>query len=213
MGKINQNTSSTQNEQSSKRIAGTYIVIAALVFILVVGLVYFLTSNTRPEKYDQAVTEKTEKLEMWLRETALQEAMLSVMETVGETTLAEVYGHDGLWKDQGESYVFANVMLGNDLSKTLRIFRGDNPEFPEIFITDARGANIGMTNVTSDYYQADEEWWVKTYAEGEGLVWAGSVEFDESAAGWVVPLYLPVYGTQGDVIGIVKALVNTSQLY
>ena len=76
----------------------------------------------------------------------------------------------------------------------------------EIFITGKKGLNTCQTNKTSDYYQADEEWWQATYNNGIGK---GEVEFDESAASQAIPLYIPIVDPEtSEAIGVAKILVD-----
>jgi hypothetical protein len=40
----------------------------------------------------------------------------------------------------------------------------------EMFVMDAKGLNVGQSDVTSDYWQGDEAKWQKTYGAGPGVV-------------------------------------------
>lgn len=50
----------------------------------------------------------------------------------------------------------------------------------EVFIMDAHGLNVAASNITSDYWQGDEDKFQKTYGVGAGARHLGEVEFDES---------------------------------
>lgn len=50
----------------------------------------------------------------------------------------------------------------------------------EVFIMDAVGLNVAASAVTSDYWQGDEDKFLKTYPMGPGAVHFSDVEFDES---------------------------------
>jgi len=65
-----------------------------------------------------------------------------------------------------------------------------------------------MTNKTSDYYQADEQWWQKSYNEGKGRSFHSKVEYDKSAGFWGIALYVPIYDRQQEMIGIIKAFLE-----
>ena len=49
----------------------------------------------------------------------------------------------------------------------------------EMYVTNKHGVVIGSTGRTSDYLQADEEWYRAAVAERR--VWLGDVEYDESS--------------------------------
>jgi len=49
--------------------------------------------------------------------------------------------------------------LGNRLREIAR----DDPSIAEIFMTDKYGGLVAASNRTTDFYQADEEWWQKSF--------------------------------------------------
>ena len=102
-------------------------------------------------------------------------------------------------------------LLENETAILLKQFRADHPACREIFVTDWFGLNVAMTNPTSDYYQADESWWVDAYNAGSGRSFYGDIEYDESARTFGIALYAPVYGDQGEAIGVVKAFLNLDE--
>jgi hypothetical protein len=60
-----------------------------------------------------------------------------------------------------------NVKMFNATSEFLKGFRtAANGPIVEIFIMDNRGLNIAQTDPTSDYMQADEDKWQKTFGAG-----------------------------------------------
>ncbi len=78
----------------------------------------------------------------------------------------------------------------------------------EIFITDRFGGLVAASNKTSDFYQADEEWWQKAYNEGAGKVYIGQIEFDESSQAWSIPICVPIRDSQDNVIGLLKEVFD-----
>lgn len=118
----------------------------------------------------------------------------------------EIKALDEEWTE-GKNPELFEEHLSNDIALMLLEFQEENPGFPEIFVTDSKGLNTGQTNKTSDYYQADEEWWLTAYNEGKGKVYHGEIEFDESAQSESIALYVPVYD-DGEVVGIIKAILD-----
>lgn len=119
----------------------------------------------------------------------------------------DISERDKMWIESNGQSAFVNEILESEVSKWLRDFQKDRPEYIEIFITSDRGLNIGQTNITSDYYQADEEWWIKSFAGGLGMSSHGPIEFDESAQSVSISLYVPVV-LEGKALGVVKAVVD-----
>jgi len=119
---------------------------------------------------------------------------------------AEIKKLDDSWQTSDNGFV--EGFLTNKVAFELLEFQEINPGFPEIFVTDSIGLNIGQTNKTSDYYQADEDWWIDAYADGTGKSYHGSIEYDESAQSESVPLYVPVFDNGGKVVGVIKAVLD-----
>ena len=95
--------------------------------------------------------------------------------------------------------------LTSEVASELLEFKEAFPENAEVFVTDQRGALIAATNRTSDYYQADEDWWQAAYNNGQGAIYFSQPEFDESSQTFGIILAIPLYthGTR-DVTGILR---------
>jgi hypothetical protein len=73
-------------------------------------------------------------------------------------------------------------VLGNDLSNFLKGKKdAAGGIITEVFVMDAKGLNVGQSDVTSDYMQGDEAKWQKTYGAGPDAVFVDDVEFDDSS--------------------------------
>ncbi len=95
--------------------------------------------------------------------------------------------------------------------KTLRnsyIGKHNNPVFAEIFVTNKFGANVAQTNKTSDYYQADEQWW--QVARSKGL-FVGDVKYDESSYAFSMDIAAKIVDANGNFLGVIKAVLNTQE--
>ena len=85
--------------------------------------------------------------------------------------------------------------------------------YTEIFVMDGKGLNAGQSDVTSDYWQGDEDKWQKTYNAGAGSVLIDEVEFDESTQTFQSQVSLPVVDSgSGEVVGAVTVGVNVDLL-
>ncbi|WP_197466328.1 MULTISPECIES: hypothetical protein [unclassified Oleiphilus] len=76
---------------------------------------------------------------------------------------------------------------------------------------DNQGANVAMTNKTSDYWQGDEAKWQESFKDGAGAVHIGDVEFDESAQAYLVQVSVPVMDG-GTAIGAITIGINLDDL-
>ncbi|MBF0216837.1 MAG: HAMP domain-containing protein [Candidatus Omnitrophica bacterium] len=92
-----------------------------------------------------------------------------------------------------------------DLTKTLADIR-------EIFLTDRYGGLVAASGKTSDFYQADEEWWQEAFNGGKGASYVGKVEYDESIRSMSIPLAVPIKSADGSVIGVCKNVVAVGKV-
>ena len=75
--------------------------------------------------------------------------------------------------------------------------------YGEIFITDARGAIVVMSNPTTDYYQADEYWWQRAFSGEVGNVFIDDRGYDKSAEALILEISVPIT-ENGNTIGVLK---------
>ncbi len=57
---------------------------------------------------------------------------------------------------------------------------------------DAHGLNVAASDVTSDFWQGDEEKFTETYGRGSGSVHFSEVEFDESTQRYQAQISLTI---------------------
>jgi GAF domain-containing protein/HAMP domain-containing protein len=101
----------------------------------------------------------------------------------------------------------------NVMASELLKFQDRFPDYVEIFVTDQYGALVAMTNRTSHYYQADEPWWQAAYNGGQGAVYIGNPEYDESNVTYSLKIAIPIYGgNERNVIGILHTTYNLASL-
>ncbi len=107
------------------------------------------------------------------------------------------------------------IIVNNKLSERLRkraAFYKDRygyNVFPEIYVANKYGVVIASTGRTSDYWQADEQWYQKAISEKE--FWVGEVEYDESSDAYAMDIVVKLYeGTE--FIGIFKAVLNLEEM-
>lgn len=137
--------------------------------------------------------------------------VLSANEKNKELTFDDITRLDDEWIASKNVTPFIYQLLSNEIAKQLSAFQDKNQSFKEIFVADARGLNIGLTNKTSDYYQADESWWVNAYNGGSGRPLHGNIEFDQSAQTEAISIYVPVM--KGDkAIGVIKGVIDLSAI-
>ena len=118
---------------------------------------------------------------------------------------------DKLWITAPDDNQLIQKILTNSTSVQLRQLQANFPKHVEIFLTDKYGALVGATARTSDYYQADEDWWKLAYALGRGKAYISQPEFDESSNTYGVQMAVPIF-VNGKVIGILRSTYDVTGL-
>ena len=114
----------------------------------------------------------------------------------------EIEGRDRTWQDAAGIDSFIQSLMDNDCSKRLLEIQNSEPYYAEIFVMDNKGANVCLTDKTSDYWQGDEAKFQESFASGAGAVFVDEVEFDNSAQAYLVQVSVPVM-QGGSAIGAV----------
>lgn len=127
---------------------------------------------------------------------------------------AELARRDALWvsaaKANNDTDPMVSKVLYNSTSSELRDFQQEFPQHVELFITNRDGINIAATDFTSDYYQADEEWWQVAYEDG---LYIGQPAYDESTQTTAIPMAAAIHDeATGEIVGILRATVDFESL-
>jgi GAF domain-containing protein/HAMP domain-containing protein len=97
-------------------------------------------------------------------------------------------------------------VLNNEISTQLRDFRTQFRQHVEVFLTGKQGVSIASTNRTSDYNQADEEWWQAAYRDS---LYIGPPEYDASSKTLAMNMAVAVRENgNGPIIGVLRTTVN-----
>ncbi len=107
-------------------------------------------------------------------------------------SIAEVKRRDDEWKAGNERYSLKMRLQKTEAGDLLHKFVARNESFNEAFLTDNQGANVAAYPPTSDYWQGDEEKWTASYNGGQGRIFIGPPEFDDSTKHYAVQVSAPV---------------------
>lgn len=119
----------------------------------------------------------------WLSDPVIIEAVLAQNARNAGLAQGDIDALDKQWRAETEaaSKPLIDATLGNDLSKFLAQKReASGGLITEAFVMDAKGLNVGQSDVTSDYWQGDEAKWQKSFGAGPGAIFVDEVEKDES---------------------------------
>jgi len=129
-----------------------------------------------------------------------------------EAILSELAKLDEQWVAASDDDALVRERLSNELAHELKNVTTIVPDFAEAFLTDRYGGLVAASDRTSDYYQADEEWWQAAYNDGNGAVFIALPELDESTGVIGIDMAVPVYDQSNEIIGIMRTTLNVTAL-
>jgi hypothetical protein len=126
-------------------------------------------------------------------------------------SLDQIKAKDKKWKDTAGVVDYMQALMDSECGKHIAGIQEGAPYYAEIFVMDNQGANVAMTDKTSDYWQGDEAKFKKSFNGGSGAVFVDEVEFDDSAQAYLVQVSVPV--KDGDtVIGAITFGIDIDKI-
>ena len=123
---------------------------------------------------------------------------------------------DQEWEVAADNDILVAARLNpviNVVTSELLEFQELYPAHVEVIVTDGFGALVAATNRTSDYYQADEEWWQAAYNKGHGGFFLSQPHIDESSAANGIIIAVPIYAHETqEVVGVLRSFYNLNEL-
>jgi hypothetical protein len=161
------------------------------------------------EQAPDSVKQLADSLKKWGENPVLVAAAKS--QNAGQQTLEQIKQRDSTWRDTSGVDDFMQAMMDNEAAAELRRLENSEGYYFELFLMDDQGANVAMTNKTSDYWQGDEAKFTEAFNDGKGGVHISEVEFDESAQAYLVQVSVPVMDV-GRAIGALTIGINIDEL-
>ena len=218
------------------KLVTTLIITCVIPLIIAISITYFVSIRQRKEIIGESFQQLSEKAResITVRLIANIHALrnLSVLPLTASflksaSTMSNLSSKDMLnweianiekqWPKLGQEDEQLRRILENPLADLFKAFNSVQDAFGEIFATDVTGQLVAATNKTTDYWQADEEWWSRTYAWGYGQLYLSEVNFDESAGIYSTDVCIPVKALRNneeeEVVGIIKGVLSISQVF
>ena len=162
-------------------------------------------TRVRIREFENQYNRAIQLLRVKLQDSVVLDAVQRANVRDRDITLAQIEELDREWRKPGLE--IAKKLTDKNCNESLTLFQNTYGAFAEIFVTNVHGLNVCETNKATDYYQADEDWWQRTFTRGLSQR-QSALEFDESAGVFAVPVYVPVSDPNSrDVIGVAKAIV------
>ena len=151
----------------------------------------------------------------WMDASIIIDALRQQNDANHALTPADIERLDAQWRREttSASRPLIQDLLARDLSQFLRDMQARQVGlFTEIFVVDSRGLNVGQSDVTSDYWQGDEDKWRETFLRGPGAIFIDRVEQDESTQQFQSQVSLSIADPQsGEVIGSLTVGVDVDR--
>jgi len=130
---------------------------------------------------------------------------------------AKIAELDRLWAKETDgdySRPLIDATLAREVSHhLLAVQQRSEGLFTEIILMDAVGLNVGISRMTTDYWQGDEDKWRKTFLVGPHSLHIGPLEEDLSTRTVQSQVSLPVVDPDsGEVIGALTFGVDVEEL-
>jgi Cache domain len=121
---------------------------------------------------------------------------------------------DNRWSSLDARAPEVAAVLNTRASRYLADLTRQDPIYREILVTDREGRLVAASNVTSDYYQGDEDWWRRVMGErGRGEATVSDVRWDDSARAYAIEIAVPVPGESDDApVGVLKLVADIREM-
>jgi len=157
-----------------------------------------------------------EQVVPWISDEIVIDAVKAQNEENTSISEGEIRKLDQQWRSEIDSKdkPLINAVLKTPLSKFLAEKRAESGGLiTEIFIMDDKGLNVGQSDVTSDYWQGDEDKWQETFKAGPEAVFVDDIERDESTQQLQVQISVSIKDPEtGEAIGAATVGVDVTLL-
>jgi hypothetical protein len=126
-------------------------------------------------------------------------------------TLAKIQEQDAAWQKNPGIDPFMQGLLSNACSKRLGTLQKSEPYLAELFAVDNQGANVCLTDKTSDYWQGDEPKFKESWDGAAGKVFVADVKFDQSSQVYSTQVSVPVV-EKGKAIGVLVIGIDVEKV-
>ena len=155
------------------------------------------------------------KVSPWLSDPAVIGAIKDQNGKTAAYSDADIQKLDKQWRAEVDAP--AKPLIDSVLKDPLSAFLAKKKEaaagiITEVFVTDAKGLNVGQSDVTSDYWQGDEAKWQKTFLVGPDAIFVDKVEKDESTQALQSQVSVTIKDETGKAIGAITLGINVDGL-
>jgi hypothetical protein len=126
-------------------------------------------------------------------------------------SLDDIKAADKRWMDTAGVADFMKAIIDSPTGTHLRTWRQKHAYVSEVIVMDNQGANVAITEKTSDYWQGDEKKFTESFKDG-GVAFVDKVKFDDSTQTYSVQVSVPVRDASGACIGVICCGIDIENL-
>lgn len=183
----------------------------------VAGSILLAAPASAEGKHEAPIRALVEKsMRAWSQDPIVIAAVKEQNQRHAKLTQAEIDTLDKQWRAEVKAAdkPLIKKTMDNALSTYLKKVETESKGlYTEIFVMDDKGLNVGQSDVTSDYWQGDEDKWQKTFLVGTDAVFVDKVEKDESTQQLQAQVSFSIVDPETKrVIGAVTVGVNVEGL-
>jgi len=178
--------------------------------VLSVAFVFGSVSALAANDFNKA---KLDEIVARLKNTGTDATLIAAVnkQNAKNLSMSTIKSRDKTWQSTSGLDDLMKSLMSNAAAKRLASIEKENKVIVESFLMDKKGANVAMTNKTSDYWQGDEAKFTKSFNGGKGAVHMGKSKFDKSAQAYVIQVSVPVM-SDGRAIGAITYGINVDDL-
>ena len=180
-----------------------------LLYVFVLMVLFCSFSSAQSSHVPAALNSQVEKIRIWASDEVIVKAVQA--QNKEGLSLERIKQLDREWIRATEPTAEMKALIGNECSARLRQLSSSLPALIESFVMDAQGANVCLTQRTSDYWQGDEAKWSDAFNEGKGDVVISQRQYDESSKSTLVHVSVPIMENE-KAIGVITCGINLGKL-
>lgn len=187
-----------------------------------IGQSYLVLANNTMQTIDRQLHRMVEQIQIYSRGLARDGELAKLNQEFEQLENIQQYIdlQDKAWVAESQETItdFMANIINSELSEELREeleLRNFHEEkqghnvFAEVFVTNKFGVNVAQMAKTSDYYQADEQWWQD--AKDNGLH-VSEFHYDKSSGIYSVDVCVAINDKEENFLGVIKAVLNIQEI-
>jgi hypothetical protein len=194
-----------------RRLSILFIIILFVsVYPVLSADVYDLTGVKADETIKKIIKNDIFK---WIDDAVIVRALKDANSINAKRTLQTIKMLDNEWQnDKGLNEIMKKYLSCEAAMFLKKKEKNSNGVYDEISLSDRQGCITAMTNKTFDFWQGDEDKFVKAFNNGKGAIYVSEKTLDKSTMDELVQISVPVYDpATKEAIGVLTIGVNNDR--